>query len=80
MQEFSGVIYFHVKNTLQMNDYRHYQLISLLLYQILFLPRCMGQGIIITRGIPQAPTSQYLYYTESLSDNLSAISKVAIWV
>ena len=32
MQEFVGVIYFHVNNTLQMNDYRHYQLISLLLY------------------------------------------------
>ena len=36
----------------------------------------VGEGIIITPGIPQAITSQYLYYTVSLSDNFSVIFKL----
>ena len=39
----------------------------------------VGEGIIITPGIPQAITSQYLYYTVSLSDNFSVISKLHQW-
>ena len=48
-------------------------------FDLYFCPdRCWLGGIIITPGIPQAITSQYLCYTGSLSDNFLVIYKWAI--
>ena len=62
MQEFVGVIYFHVNNTLQMNDYRHYQLISLLLYYRVSQKKRTFRIIILQAAAPGRSDSTHLKY------------------